>query len=108
VLGCGLNSQQSGKLWGLEETTGKVAWKKAMANDVQTSSPVPQKDGTFIVGSIDGALHAVDAATGTSKWTWKAKAGIWATTAVGSDGTLYVGSHDGNLYALGFGEGKEL
>jgi len=107
VLGCGLDSRGTGKLWGLNDADGTVAWKKNMPNDVQTSSPVPQKDGTFLIGSIDGGLYNVNATTGDIIFTWMARKGIWATTAIGRDGTLFVGSHDGNLYALGYGQGKD-
>ena len=108
VLGCGLDSKEHGVLWGLNEADGKVAWSKEMANDIQTSSPVMQSDGTFILGSISGHVYCIEAATGDIKWEWKAEAGVWATPAIGADGTIYVGSHDEHLYALGYGAKDEV
>ncbi|HEY2446067.1 MAG TPA: PQQ-binding-like beta-propeller repeat protein [Rhizomicrobium sp.] len=51
------------------------------------------------VGSTDGALYAVDIATGVAKWKFKTGARVSSSPAV-SNGTVYFESYDGNLYAL--------
>lgn len=107
VLGCGLDSKPRGKVWGLHEADGKVAWVLEMPDDMQTSSPVLQRDGSVLLGSVDGHLYSIDGATGTIKWKFKASGGIWATPALAADGTVYVGSHDQNLYALGLPNQEE-
>lgn len=101
VAGCGLDSQETGKIWGLDRTSGKVRWKINAKNDCQTSSPVHLGDGkTVVLGCIDGSLYAVNALNGTVSWTFKAGKGIWATPAMDKNGVLYVASHDGYVYAL--------
>jgi hypothetical protein len=65
------------------------------------SSPAIGTDGTVYVGSWDGKLYALDAATGTAKWAFATDAQIsWSSPAVGADGVVYVGSDDNNVYAL--------
>jgi outer membrane protein assembly factor BamB len=51
------------------------------------------------VGSLDGLLHAVDAATGTELWRF-ATGGEIASSVTAADGVLFVGSSDDTLYAL--------
>jgi outer membrane protein assembly factor BamB len=62
------------------------------------SSPAVVK-GVVYVGSTDGNMYAINAATGTCKW--KAPTGSWITSspAVSSD-TVYFASYDSNFYAL--------
>lgn len=99
VAGCGLDSIESGKIWGLDLNTGKVRWSVKADNDCQTSSPVA-RGGSVLLGCTDGKLYAIEAASGFVQWTFAAKKGIWATPAIDQDGTIFIGSHDGFLYAL--------
>lgn len=65
------------------------------------------RDGTLYVGSGDGHLHAVDAATGKRAWRFPAKGKIRSDALV--DATrVYVGSFDGHVYAVDRKDGKEL
>ncbi|MBA7677276.1 putative protein YxaL [subsurface metagenome] len=54
---------------------------------------------TIYVGSEDGRLYAVDAATGEKLWDVLTGGRITSSPAV-ANGTVYIGSHDGNLYAI--------
>ena len=56
-------------------------------------------DGVAYVGSTDGYLYAVDAATGAQKWKFKTGARIVSSAAV-SAGKVFFESYDGALYAL--------
>jgi outer membrane protein assembly factor BamB len=56
-------------------------------------------DGTVYVGSNDGNLYAVDAASGTQKWKFRTGSRVASSPAV-SDGIAYFGSYDGNFYAV--------
>ena len=56
-------------------------------------------DTTVYVGSEDGRLYAVDAATGKKLWDIITGGRITSSPAV-ADGTVYIGSYDGNLYAI--------
>jgi len=99
IAGCGLDSDETGVVWGLDKATGDVRWKFSAGNDCQTSSPVVIGDAV-VLGCIDGKLYALNAADGHLRWSFTAGAGIWATAALDEEGTIYVGSHDGKLYAL--------
>ncbi|MFO7958941.1 MAG: SUMF1/EgtB/PvdO family nonheme iron enzyme [Candidatus Brocadiia bacterium] len=69
------------------ETGGKVR-----------SSPVVA-DGTVYVGSDDGRIYALDAATGRERWHFQTDGPVAGSAAV-ADGVVYIGSDDSHLYAL--------
>jgi outer membrane protein assembly factor BamB len=62
--------------------------------------------GKLIVGSSDGKVYALDAATGDKSWEFATGDKIWATPAIDGD-TLYIGSFDKKLYALNIGDGSK-
>jgi eukaryotic-like serine/threonine-protein kinase len=55
-------------------------------------------NGVVYVGSKDGNLYALDAASGAKKWAYQTGKGVSSPVVV--NGVVYVGSEDGNLYAL--------
>ena len=57
------------------------------------------KNGVVYVGSTDGNLYAIDAASGAQKWKVETKAWEVSSPAVVS-GAVYFLSYDGHLYAL--------
>ena len=63
--------------------------------------------GTVLVGSSDGALHAIDARDGTLRWKFLTGDKVWSTPAV-DGGVVYIGSLDHNLYAVRLQDGKEI
>lgn len=63
-------------------------------------------EGYVYVGSTDGTLYALDAATGDTEWTFPTGGGIHSTPAV-ADGRVFVGSDDGSLYAVDASAGTE-
>ena len=63
-------------------------------------------DGTVYVGSDDGNLYAVDAATGTEEWAFETENSVNSSPTV-VNGTVYVGSNDHNLYAVDTATGTE-
>ena len=73
--------------------------------DFYMSSPVVWKDAVYF-GSGDGNVYALDAATGSVKWTFKTGDVVHASPAI-ADGTLYVGSWDSYFYALDAATGGE-
>lgn len=56
-------------------------------------------DGIVYFGARDGALYALDAATGAQLWRWQTGNWVESSPAV-SGGLVYAASLDGNLYAL--------
>lgn len=58
-------------------------------------------DGTLLVPTTDGKLHAVSPDGATTKWSATTNDTAGSSPAVSSDGTIYVASADKKLYALG-------
>jgi outer membrane protein assembly factor BamB len=76
---------------------GGVQWRFQTGGMVQSSATVV--DGTAYVGSGDGHLYALDAATGEERWRVAAGRAITSTPAV-AGGTVYFGSRDNSFYAV--------
>ena len=64
-------------------------------------------DGRVFVGGRDKMVHALDAATGKSIWTFTTRARVDSSPAV-AGGIVWVGSNDGRLYALDAASGKSV
>ena len=73
--------------------------------DFYASSPVITGD-VAVYGGRDGAVHAVDIATGGELWSFATGGALRATPAV-ADGSVFAGGMDGILYALDATSGKE-
>ena len=63
-------------------------------------------DGTVYVGSVDGSLYALDAATGQRQWAYDTGGRLEATPAY-ADGVVYIGSYDKGMYAVDAASGEE-
>lgn len=83
-------------------TSGRVV---ADPWDMYLSSPCVA-DGTLYVGSGSGQVYAVDATSGTPKWTFAAGDVVHARPAA-AKGYVYVGSWDGRLTCLDAASGQE-
>jgi len=56
------------------------------------------------VGTTEGTVHALDAATGRTDWTFETDGPVHSSPALAGD-TLYVGSDDRSIYALSVHDG---
>jgi eukaryotic-like serine/threonine-protein kinase len=74
--------------------------------DFYLSSPAVVDD-TVYVGSGDGNVYAIDAASGGLRWKFQTGNVVHASPAVAND-TVYVGSWDSFFYALNARSGREL
>ncbi|MGW3246541.1 caspase, EACC1-associated type, partial [Streptomyces sp. NPDC001070] len=72
-------------------------WAYTTGNMVFSSPAVV--GGIVYVGSDDGKVYALDAATGTRKWAYATGNTVSSSPAV-VGGIVYVGSYDGKVYAL--------
>ncbi len=81
-----------------------VKWAFATGGPVVSSPTVV--DGIAYVGSDDGNLYAIDAATGQAKWKFGTGGPVRATPAV-AGGIVYAGSYDGFFYAVDAAAGTE-
>ncbi len=89
----------------LPRTLTGVKWSFATGGPV-VSSPVWHA-GMLYVGSDDGHVYALDAASGRLRWAWRTAGPVPSTPAV-HDGRLYVASYDGRLHALDAATGAPL
>lgn len=74
--------------------------------DYLSSSPTVHK-GMVLVGSANGTLYAIDAASGREKWRFATDGRIRSTPRVHQK-RVYIGSWDHHLYALDFESGKQV
>jgi len=74
------------------ETEGKIYGSPTLA------------EGNVVIGSEDGHVYAVDAATGQERWRYQTGGAVYASP-VYEEGMLYVGSHDGAFYSLSAKDG---
>lgn len=105
-----------GSIYAVARATGKERWRVRTGSlaplpwghegtDYYASSPAVVGDRVF-VGSGDGTVYALDAATGRERWTFKTGGRVRSSPAV-VDGVVYIGSFDGHLYALDAATGRE-
>ena len=64
-------------------------------------------DDTIVIGGRDKMVHAIDAQTGESRWTFTTRARVDSSPAA-SGGRVYAGSSDGRLYVLDLATGDKL
>jgi outer membrane protein assembly factor BamB len=97
----------SGRLYNLDPSTGKVAADfivfEAAGPTANEAAPALGDDGTLYVGASDGNLYAIDADTGTVRWTFETDGPILSSPALAKDGTnttIVFGSNDGHVYRV--------
>ncbi|MGW3377852.1 outer membrane protein assembly factor BamB family protein [Streptomyces hydrogenans] len=80
-------------------------WTYITGTEVNTSPAVV--DATVYIASGSGEVYALDAATGTLRWTQDTNRTFWApfgewivSSLAVADGTVYIGSGDNKVYAL--------
>ena len=81
------------------EAGNRVRWTFRADNAIY-SSPALGKNGLLYVGSDDGIIYALDAATGEWRWQFPTGDVVSSSPAIGPDGTVYAGSLNGRVYAL--------
>lgn len=75
----------------------KTIWKVRLGGAVKSSAAVG--NGLVYVGSDDGALYALDAATGAVRWKFSTGGPVEASPLIAGD-AVYFGSSDDAMYAL--------
>jgi len=114
----------SGKLRAFNAETGEDLWDFPLPTENSffpgwtISSPAISGSNLY-VGSLDGAVYAVDATSGKKLWSYQTGPGLASfspcvrehsqviSSPSVSGNTVYIGSADGRFYALDAGTGKE-
>jgi outer membrane protein assembly factor BamB len=81
--------------------------KWALTSASPSVCPPSVAAGLAYIGSDNGTVYAVDAATGAPKWTFTTGGPVQSAPAV-VGGVVYVGSYDGNVYALNALTGSKI
>jgi PGF-CTERM protein len=100
----GLGSTLGATTGRAQDGGGNLVWEFG-TGDLVTSSPTVV-DGSVYIGSRDGNLYALDAASGDENWSVSLDDEVVSSPTV-VDGTLFVGSTDGRVYALDPDSGAE-
>ncbi len=97
-------------VYALDLTTGKQVWAYELAatNDVRLISTPVMIGQNVVVGTWDGRLLALNAATGALSWTYNINAALprgmpadgIAGSAAAANGVVYIGTYDGDVIAL--------
>ena len=87
-----------GERLGSYAVTGKLAWSFTTRARVDSSPAVA--DGRVYVGSSDGRLYVLDAASGQKRWEFDTGSALTASPAIAA-GRVVIGSTDGVLYCFG-------
>lgn len=89
------------RVYAVNSRTGELKWRypstDGLSASIKTGITV-WKDRLFF-GATDGAIYALDTATGRREWTFTTQRSVHSTPAVAND-TIYVGSNDNSVYAL--------
>ncbi len=82
--------------------TGRIAWQRKTG--LNESSPLVA-GGRVYVADWDGRIWSLDAATGRTRWLYRAGGRIKGSLAF-AGGRVFVGAYDGHVYALQARTGK--
>jgi outer membrane protein assembly factor BamB len=99
------------KLYALDATTGTPIWVQTIPDTAITHGIMDTpavSDGMVYVGTQDGYLYAVDAATGAFRWRFQTGDSFFLASPVVANGVVYTGSKAGTIYALDARTGTEL
>lgn len=80
---------------------GSLVWERTLDDRIEASAALNETTRCVYVGTYSGALYAVDLATGSDKWVFKAADAIKAAVRVIDELELVVcGAYDHNVYGI--------
>ena len=92
--------------WAHQAAKPQPAWPRSGRKTFDFAhQPIAAGGMVWFGSSVDGAVHALDAATGASRWIFYTQSPI-RFAPVFWEGALFVGSDDGHLYCLDAATGK--
>jgi polyvinyl alcohol dehydrogenase (cytochrome) len=91
----------------------KLKWAFGFPNGNSAYSQPAVTGGRVFVGADTGYVYSLDAASGCVRWSYKAKAGVRTSIAIGpgkgsANFLAYFGDLKGNVYAINAGTGAEV
>ena len=87
----------------------KLKWAFGFPGAAATFGQPTSYAGRLFVGSEDGTVYALDAATGCLWWMFKASATVKTAISVGNSGNAaFFGDTNGNVYALKVADGSVI
>ncbi|HKS71657.1 MAG TPA: PQQ-binding-like beta-propeller repeat protein [Terriglobales bacterium] len=87
--------------------TLKLKWAFGFPGASATYGQPTSYAGKLLVGSEDGTVYALDAATGCSWWTFKATETVKTAISIGDEGqAAFFGDTTGNVYAVKVEDGS--
>lgn len=87
----------------------KVKWAFAFPGAAATYGQPTSYAGRIYVGSEDGTVYALDAATGCMWWQFRASTTVKTAISIGNNGqTAYFGDTNGYIYAVDTADGKPI
>jgi polyvinyl alcohol dehydrogenase (cytochrome) len=87
----------------------KLKWAFGFPGAYATFGQPTSYAGTLFVGSEDGTVYSIDAATGCTWWTFKASATVKTAISIGNNGqAAFFGDTNGNVYALSVSGGNVI
>ena len=96
-----------GELLALAADSLQVQRSVTLGDGAEISSSPVVADGRVLVGSHDGCLYAVDAASMDVLWSFQTGAPVCSSPALSQDQVIF-GSSDGSVYALRQADGKPV
>lgn len=85
----------------------KLKWAFAFPGAAATFGQPTSFAGRLFVGSEDGTVYSLDAATGCIWWSFRASATVKTAISIGNQGrTAFFGDTNGFVYALNVGDGS--
>lgn len=101
---------QSSQVAGLDRESVKklkLKWAFGFPGAAATYGQPTSFAGKLFVGSEDGTVYALDAATGCTWWTFRASDTVKTAVSIGNDGhTAYFGDTSGYVYAVNADNGS--
>jgi len=99
------------KIIGIDRASGKIRWTQPTGPGGFFQSHAITDGDNFYLGGWDNTLYALNALTGTPKWTAKMGRNFYFSPAIASptlgNGRLYICSNDGLLHAVNLQTGKD-
>ena len=85
----------------------KLKWAFGFPGAAATYGQPTAFGGKLFVGSEDGTVYALDAATGCTWWTFRASTTVKTAISIGNDGQrAFFGDTNGIVYAVNAADGK--